>query len=163
VVTIAQIRAGTTSNIIPETAYLEGTVRALSAQVRSGVHENIRRIAANIAAAHEMTAAVDIEIGYPVTVNDGPYADFAADVAGELLGAAAVRPMSNPIMGAEDFSYVLERVPGAMAFLGACPPEIEPDQAPPNHSNRVVFHEDAMVAGIATYTAVALRHLAKNR
>jgi hippurate hydrolase len=163
VVTIAQINAGTTSNIIPETAYLKGTVRALSAGVRSGVHENIRRIATNIAAAHEMSAEVAIEIGYPVTVNDGPYADFALDTAARLLGEGRVSPMADPIMGAEDFSYVLDRVPGALAFLGACPPDTDPDQAPPNHSNRVVFDEKAMVSGIGTYAAVALEHLATRR
>jgi amidohydrolase len=163
VVTIAQLKAGTTSNIIPETAYLEGTVRALAAGVRSAVHDNIRRIATNIAAAHEMSAQVEIEIGYPVTVNDGPYAGFAHDTAAALLGDAAVHQMADPIMGAEDFSYVLERVPGALAFLGACPPGIEPGQAPPNHSNRVVFDEPAMVSGIATYAAVALQHLETRR
>jgi amidohydrolase len=161
VVTIAQIKAGTTSNIIPETAFLEGTVRTLSPSVRAEVHERIRRLATNIAAAHEMTAEVDIEIGYPVTVNDSAYASFAFDTAAAVLGDATVAPMTDPIMGAEDFSYVLERVPGALAFLGACPPGTDPDQAPPNHSNRVVFDEEAMVNGIGTYAAVALQHLTR--
>jgi amidohydrolase len=161
VVTIAQIKAGTTSNIIPETAYLEGTVRTLSAAVRGAVHENIRRVATNIAAAHEMSAEVDIEIGYPVTANDSAYAGFAHDVAAAVLGDAAVVPMADPIMGAEDFSYVLEQVPGALAFLGACPPGLDPSAAPPNHSNRVVFDETAMLNGVATYAAVALQHLTR--
>ena len=163
VVTIAHIKAGTTSNIIPETAYLEGTVRALSASVRAEVHENIRRVATNVAAAHQMSAEVDIQIGYPVTVNDATYAGFAGDVAAQLLGEGAVVPMNDPVMGAEDFSYVLERVPGALAFLGACPPTLDPDTAPANHSNRVVFDESAMVNGVATYAAVALQHLATHR
>ena len=59
-------------------------------------------------------------------------------------------------MGAEDFSYVLAEVPGALAFLGGCPPGLEPVAAPPNHSNRVVFDEDAMAAGVALYAALAL-------
>jgi hippurate hydrolase len=63
-------------------------------------------------------------------------------------------------MGAEDFSYVLEQVPGAMAFLGARPSTEDPATAPQNHSNRVVFDEDAMAAGVALYAEVALRHLA---
>jgi len=67
--------------------------------------------------------------------------------------------MRNPVMGAEDFSYVLQRVPGALAFLGAAPPGIDPRRAEPNHSNRVVFDEDAMATGIALYTEVALQHL----
>jgi len=160
VITIAHISAGTTSNIIPETAFLEGTLRTLSGQVRSAVRGHIRRLAEGIAAAHEMTADVDMEVGYPVTMNDGQFAGFAHDVAAELLGDAGVAEMDTPIMGAEDFSYVLERVPGAMAFLGACPPGVAPEEAAPNHSNRAIFDEPAMVNGVATYAAVALRHLA---
>jgi amidohydrolase len=160
VVTIAQIRAGTTTNIIPETAYLEGTMRTLSGPVREQVRGHIRRVAEGIAAAHEMTTEVEIEHGYPVTSNDGPFAGFAHDVAAELLGEGGVALMDAPIMGAEDFSYVLERVPGAIAFLGACPPGVAPDQAAPNHSNRAIFNEQAMLNGVATYAAVALRHLA---
>src|SRR5262249_28952172 len=112
---------------------------------------------------HQMAAAVDIEVGYPVTVNDGPFAEFAQQVATELLGDGSVSVMKDPIMGAEDFSYVLERVPGAMAFRGACPPGLDPAEAAPNHSNRAIFEEPAMVNGIATYAAVALRHLATSR
>ena len=64
--------------------------------------------------------------------------------------------MPTPILGAEDFSYVLEQVPGALAFLGACPAGVEPSVAPPNHSNRVVFDEAAMVSGVAVYAGLAL-------
>jgi hippurate hydrolase len=163
VITVAHLRAGTTSNIIPETAFLEGTVRTLSAPVRTQVRGLIRQVAEGIAAAHGMSAEVDVQIGYPVTVNDGPFAGFAREVAAELLGESAAVRMDAPIMGAEDFSYVLERVPGAMAFLGACPPGVSPEEAAPNHSNRVIFDEPAMVNGMATYAAVALRHLAAAR
>jgi hippurate hydrolase len=68
--------------------------------------------------------------------------------------------MPAPIMGGEDFSYVLQRVPGAFVFLGACPPDLEPAAAPQNHSNRVVYHEPALAVGAALHAAVALRHLA---
>jgi hippurate hydrolase len=68
--------------------------------------------------------------------------------------------MNHPVMGAEDFSYVLEQVPGAMAFLGACPAGADPATTPDNHSNRVVFDEDSMASGVAVYAALALRHLA---
>jgi hippurate hydrolase len=63
-------------------------------------------------------------------------------------------------MGSEDFSYVLQRVPGAIAFLGGCPPGVDPDEAPPNHSRQVVFDEDALAVGVATYAGAALRQLA---
>jgi hippurate hydrolase len=100
-----------------------------------------------------------IEPGYPVTINDAGFTATAADVARELVGADAVREMRDPIMGAEDFSYVLQRVPGAMFFLGALDPAEDPATAPQNHSNRVRHHEPAMAVGAAVYAGVALRHL----
>jgi hippurate hydrolase len=83
-------------------------------------------------------------------------AERVADVGRSVLGSRFVEPMPDPIMGSEDFSYVLGRVPGALAFLGACPPDVDPAEAPPNHSNRVVFDEDAMVAGVALYSGYVM-------
>jgi amidohydrolase len=160
VVTIAKITAGSAHNIIPESAEMLGTVRALSARTRQAVRDHIVRVAEGVAAAHGATAEVDIEVGYPVTVNDPGAAELARRVAVDLVGEDRVTVMADPIMGSEDFSYVLQRVPGAMAFLGACPPGLDPDSAPSNHSSRVVFDEDALAVGVATYAALALRHLA---
>jgi len=160
VVTIAHIDAGTTTNIIPETAFVEGTIRTASEATRALVHAGVRRVVEGICAAHDATAELEIIPGYPVTINDPAFTAFAAAVAAEALGAGAVVELASPIMGAEDFSYVLQRVPGAMFFVGARPPEEDPATAPQNHSNRVVFHEPAMAAGAAVYAAVALRHLA---
>lgn len=159
VVTVGQITAGTTNNVIPEHADILGTIRAVSERTRAKVHDAIRRVSENIAAAHSAEARVEVELGYPVTVNDMGYAGQVLDTATQLLGAKSVNTMSNPVMGAEDFSYVLQRVPGALAFLGGCPPELNPRTAAPNHSNRVVFDEEAMVTGMATYAAMAMRHL----
>jgi amidohydrolase len=156
VLTIARIVAGTTTNVIPETAYLEGTLRSLSEVTRAAMHEEIRRVCLHIALAHGCTSEVEIESGYPVTVNDALAADRVDALAGTVLGPDQVAPMPTPIMGAEDFSYVLSEVPGALAFLGGCPPHVDPAIAPPNHSNRVVFHEDAMSAGVAVYAGLAL-------
>jgi hippurate hydrolase len=77
-------------------------------------------------------------------------------MAAAVLGRTRLGAMPGPIMGAEDFSYVLQRVPGALGFLGACPPRVDPGTAPANHSNRVVFDESAMAAGAALYAALAL-------
>ena len=156
VLTIANITAGTTTNIIPETAFMQGTMRTLSDATRERMRANVVRVAEHVALAHGATAEVELEPGYPVTVNDPAFAAHVASVAAGLLGPDAVEELAAPIMGAEDFSYVLERVPGAMAFLGAALPEYEPGEGPQGHSNRVVFHEPAMVAGMATYAAVAL-------
>ena len=102
---------------------------------------------------------VEIIAGYPVTSNYESFADFTLDVAGEMIGADKVVRMPNPIMGAEDFSYVLQRVPGSMMFLGGTSPDRDPATAPANHSNRVMFDEEAMTDGIALYAGMALRHL----
>jgi amidohydrolase len=160
VVTVAHITAGTTTNVIPETAEILGTIRSVSERTRRRVHNGVRRVAEGVAAAHEAAVDVEVELGYPVTVNDVGYAGFASGVATELLGSNRVTTMATPVMGAEDFSYVLQEVPGALAFLGATPPGVDPRRAAPNHSNRVLFDEDAMATGIAVYTQVALAHLA---
>ena len=160
VITIAHVTAGTTDNIIPESAALEGTIRTLSARTRTLVHEGIRRLAQGIAEAHGATAEVELVLGYPVTVNDPAFAELVRTTAVELLGPDQVAVLDEPIMTAEDFSYILEQVPGAMAFLGGRPADQDPASAPTNHSNRVIFDEAAMATGAATYAAVALRSLA---
>ncbi len=159
VVTIAQITAGTTNNIIPETAFLHGTIRTVSAATRDEVRAGVRRVAEGIAAAHGATAEVELVAGYPVTVNDPAFAAFVSETARTIVGVDAVHEMPAPIMGGEDFSYVLEEVSGAMAFLGGRPPGLDSSTAPQNHSNLVVFDEDAMPVGVALYAAVAIRHL----
>lgn len=160
VVTVGRISAGTTNNVIPERAEIEGTIRAVSESTRSKVHDGIRRVVDGIAAAHSCSVDVTIEPGYPVTVNDEGFAEQALTSAVGIAGADQVVRFPHPIMGAEDWSYVLQRVPGSMMFLGGTPAGQDPTKAAPNHSNRVMFDEQAMVTGIATYTAVALDHLA---
>ena len=158
VITIARIIAGTTSNVIPEEAELYGTVRTVSDRTRREVHDAVRRLAEGIAAAHGAEARVELETGFPVTVNDVDAAAFALDTAGLLLGPGSVRRLPAPVMGAEDWSYVLQQVPGAMAFLGTRPPGVDGPVAP-NHSNRMVLDEEAMATGIAVHAGIALRWL----
>jgi hippurate hydrolase len=155
VVTVARISAGTTSNVIPEKAVLEGTVRAVSETSRNNAVEGVARVAEHVAAAHGCTADVQWPGNpYPVTVNDAAEANRALEVAANLFGRDRSVLSPAPVMGAEDWSYVLAQVPGAMAFLGAAPPGVE--QPAPNHSNRMLLDEDAMQAGIALYAAMAL-------
>src|SRR5687768_7342086 len=160
VVTVAHIEAGSRDNVIPDTAFLEGTIRTLSPERRRDVVAAVQRVATHVAAAHEMTLEWEHVEGYPVTVNDAGAAAQVLDTAAALLGERATALMPAPVMGAEDFSYVLEHVPGAMAFLGACPPGVEPGTAPANHSNLVVFDEEPLPAGVALYAAMALDALA---
>jgi amidohydrolase len=159
VVTIGKITAGTVNNIIPETAEIAGTIRTVSEATRRRVHDGIRRVAEGIAAAHDAEVTVDVVDGYPVTVNDRTQADRVLGLAGDLVGGDKVVKLPNPIMGAEDFSYVLQEVPGAMVFLGGTHTDRNLATAAPNHSNRVVFDEEAMVTGTAMYAALALDHL----
>jgi hippurate hydrolase len=162
VVTIAHVSAGTTTNVIPEVASIHGTVRAISAQTRQLVHDELGRVVAGIAAAHGMTAQLRIKLGFPVTVNDVAAADWTRAVSSNLLGADKVVEMASPVMGAEDFSYVLENVPGAMVFLGTCPEGTPFNGAAPNHSNRMILDESAMATGIALHAAVALARSAQS-
>jgi len=159
VITITQIHTGTANNVIPETATIIGTIRAVSERTRSLLHDGINRVAEGIVAAHGMEVEVDLHIGYDVTVNNEDKASFAADVATAVSGDRNVRIMDHPVMGAEDFSYVLNRVPGAMMFLGLMPEGMDIMKAAPNHSNRAIYEEAQMRRGIAVYSSLALRHL----
>jgi len=156
VVTVAKIEAGTARNIIPDTASLLGTIRTVSEETRERMLEGVRRVAGGITAAHGAEVTVELTRGYPVTVNDKDFADFVLDTARELLGPEKTRPMSHPIMASEDFSYVLQQVPGAIANLST-----RPDDGPafPNHSPRMRVNESALAEGIAMHVAAALRFL----
>ncbi|MFI5607276.1 M20 family metallopeptidase [Amycolatopsis sp. NPDC051903] len=161
VISVTRIAAGTTTNIIPETAVLEGTIRTLSETTRAVIREELPRVCESVGAAHGCRVLADIEPGYPPTVNDHALAQDVLALGQTVLGAANVEAIPHPIMGAEDFSYVLQRIPGAFAFLGACPPDLVPSEAPANHSNRVIFDEAAMPAGVAMYAAFALDALGR--
>ncbi|HEC07929.1 MAG TPA: amidohydrolase [Acidimicrobiales bacterium] len=156
VVTVAHIESGTTTNVIPETALVEGTFRTVSEATRASVARGIERLLTGISAAHECEGELEIRYGYPVTVNDPSATQLMAEAAAEIIGEDHVVWMPAPVMGAEDFSYVLQRVPGAMAFLGVCPPEItDPNQAPACHSNKMLLDEAAMATGVAVHANVA--------
>jgi hippurate hydrolase len=156
VVSVTKIEAGTTRNVIPASATMLGTVRTLSETTRERALEGVTRVADGVAAAHGVKVTVDITRGYPVTVNDETFAAFVADTARELLGEARAHTSRNPIMASEDFSYVLQRVPGAMANLCTRP---ESGPAYPTHSTRMTLNESVLANGVAMHAAMALRFL----
>lgn len=156
VLTVANIEAGTTNNIIPASAFLQGTIRTFDEDVRATIHDGIARVSTSVAQAHRCSCTTEIIPGYPVTVNDAGEAERTADVAQALLGAEAFEWFENPLFAAEDFSYVLNEVPGAMAMLGTCPDGQTPEEAEPNHSNLVAFNESALYRGVGLYAAMAL-------
>ncbi|MGI9600289.1 MAG: M20 metallopeptidase family protein [Acidimicrobiales bacterium] len=156
-VTVANVHAGTTTNVIPESAMFEGTIRTVSEKTRTGVHLALERMCRHVGDAHRCQVDFEIQAGYPVTVNNAnEVARIAALVRG-TLGDGQYMELPTPVMGAEDFSYVLQRVPGAMALLGVCPDDIADSlQAPSCHSNRMRLNEDALATGVALHCAVAL-------
>ena len=122
VITVGSFHAGTTNNVIPDEARLEVTIRSFSPESRALVRESAVRVVHEIAAAHGLTATAEFTGSYPVTVNDEAEAQFADRRGDGLPRRGPVHPQANPMAGAEDFSYVLEQVPGAFIMLGACPP-----------------------------------------
>ncbi len=156
VVTVAHLKAGSTNNVIPENAWMEGTIRTFDENVRSQVHANLHQVAAGTASAHACTCTSEVIPGYPVTINHVAEAAFTGEIARSLLGPESFVEMPNGVMGAEDFSYVLQNVPGAMAFLGGAPDDVPLDKAAPNHSNYMRINEDAMHRGTALYAGWAI-------
>ena len=159
VVTIAKIDGGSTNNVIPEDANLLGTIRSLSEGAREAVCAGIARVAGHVAQAHECEAEVAIERGFPVTVCDARAVAVAERAIGGLFGAQVWSTMASPIMGAEDFSYVLQRIPGAMMFLGVCPEGQQWKSACPCHSNKMTLDEAMLTRGVAAHCAIAERFL----
>jgi hippurate hydrolase len=158
VVTVAQMEAGSAHNIIPDRAQMKGTIRTLSPTNREAVGQAIRQLAEHIAAAHDCLAEVTITEGFPPTVNDPRAVALAETVATGLAGGAFMR-LPAPIMGAEDFSYVLAKVPGMMGFLGVAEAGADWRQCCGIHSNRMVVDEAALPRGAAFLAACAAQFL----
>ena len=158
VVTVTQLEAGTAHNVIPDRAHLRGTIRTLSPGNRAGVREVIRALAQGIAAAHDCAAEVTITEGFPPTVNDARAVAVAEAVAAALPDGKFMT-LPAPIMGAEDFSYVLEKVPGMMAFLGVAPEGADWRQCCAIHSSRMTVDEAALPRGAAFLAGCAVRFL----
>ena len=161
VLTITQLNAGEALNVIPPTASLGATVRTLSEASIETLRTETRRIAEGVASAHGCTADVEFVVAYPVTINDADEAAFAREVVVDLFGEDRLEDLADPLMGSEDFSYVLNEVPGAFVFLGATPPERDWQTEPWNHSPHVVFDDAVLVEQAAFLAELALRRLAR--
>ncbi|WP_297774752.1 M20 aminoacylase family protein [uncultured Roseovarius sp.] len=118
VISVTQIHTGTVDNVIPETAYINATIRSFTPEVQKMVHRRLREVAEGTAAAHGVRADVRIELGYPATLNDADKTEFAAAIARDVAGDSAVIADRPREMGAEDFSYMLQERPGSYLFLG---------------------------------------------
>lgn len=161
VVSVARIEAGQASNVIPETALIEGTFRTLRDSTRVRVREAIQRVSENVAQAHRAHARVelDAEANYPPLYNDPETSDFAKDVVRQRFGADALYEPPYPAMASEDFSYYLQKVPGTFFFLGCNPNPAEP--YPVLHSPHFDFPDAALPHAIRLHVSVAMDFLAR--
>jgi hippurate hydrolase len=155
IVTITTIDAGTAHNVIADRVHLRGTMRSLSRENRAALPEAVRLLAAGIAGAHGLTAEVIVTQGFPVTICDAQAVDFAERTTRELFGAPAFLRLDDPIMGAEDFAYVLDKVPGAMLFLGVSRAGEDWTKCCGIHSTRMMLDESVMPQGAALLAGLA--------
>ncbi len=159
VITVGAFHAGTAHNVIPDTATFEATIRSFSPAAHARVLDESVRVVRGIAAAHQLDVDVEAEELFPVTVNSPAGVDVVEKVVKEALGEQRWLEMPFPLTGSEDFSRVLEAVPGAMVFLGAHLPGVDPETAPFNHSPLAAFDDSVLADGAAAYAALALAHL----
>ena len=154
VITLGALNAGTTFNVIPDRAYIKGTIRAYDADLMKSLEGRIEETAAGVATALRAHSAVEIHMHYPPTVNDEAMVELAGGAIRRL--GIGVQP-GSPIMAAEDFSYVLQKVPGAMLMLGVKNPRWP--QAKPVHTAQFDLDEEALPIGAAAYAAMAIEFL----
>jgi metal-dependent amidase/aminoacylase/carboxypeptidase family protein len=160
VITVGSLHAGTTDNVIPDEATFSATVRTFSAPARELARDAALRAIREIAGAHGLSADAQFVAGYPVTVNDATELAFAQQVIGTSFGPHAFIQTPNPITGSEDFSFVLEQVPGAFVMMSACAPGTDAALAPFNHSAEAVFDDAVVADGVTLYAQLALARLA---
>jgi len=160
VITVGSFHAGTTDNVIPGEAHFLASMRSFSRDATERVRTAAIELVEGIAGAYGLTASARIRDAYPVTVNDATETEFAARVVAGLIGGERLLAQPNPLPGSEDFSFVLEQVPGAFTMLGACPPGQNPASAPFNHAPDAVFDDSVLGTGTALYTELALQRLA---
>ncbi|HEX9624825.1 MAG TPA: M20 family metallopeptidase [Streptosporangiaceae bacterium] len=159
VVTVGSIHAGTARNVIPDDATFLVTARSFSPESKARLREEMVRLFESIAQAHGLAVDINYADGYPVTANDPAKAAFAASTVADLFGADRAFEIPNPLTGSEDFSFVLQQVPGAFIMLGACPPRIDLNSAPGNHSALAAFDDAVLADGTTLYSELAVRSL----
>ena len=158
VITVGQFHAGTKANIIPDTAEFQATIRTFSPENRSRIRVEAVRLCKAIAEGYGLKADVKVVEQYPVTVNNDSHAQFVGKVASDLFGNESYLDMPHAIAGAEDYSRVLEAVPGSYVFLGA---SVDKDvtKSEVNHSPRAMFDDSVLYRGAALLSELAVRSL----
>ncbi|TWD53259.1 hippurate hydrolase [Agrobacterium vitis] len=157
VITVGAFNSGIASNVIPERAEMAITIRALDAGVRDALETRIRQIAEGQAASYGMRVEIDYQRGYPATINHKAETDYVRDLAKRFAGDEKVFDMENPIMGSEDFAYMLEKKPGTYFFLGTQKTADDPQL----HHPRYNFNDDIIPTGTTFWVELAEKWLAK--
>ncbi|HEX2061018.1 MAG TPA: amidohydrolase [Thermoanaerobaculia bacterium] len=160
VVTVGAIHGGVRNNIIPDEVEMIGTIRSLEAKMRDDIHARIRRTAESIATAAGATADVTITTGYPITYNDPALTEQSLPSLRASAGANQVR-LVNAVLGAEDFSFFQQKVPGLFFWLGTRPANQTPEQAPSNHSPLFYVDESGLGLGVRALANVAVDYLTR--
>lgn len=154
VVTIGQVHGGTTHNIIPISAFVQGTIRAMDEEVRDRLCERVRTIAQGVADAFEMEATIDVERGYPVVVNHPEAVERFLKVARKELGDEYVTDQAKPTMGGEDFAYYGSECPSCFYQLGLIPETRDDYESV--HTPYFDFNDEAIAIGVKVMTGLAL-------
>lgn len=160
VITIGKISAGEACNVIPESAELEASIRTFSTTARDKVIERLTRYAEGIAAAHGLAVEVENPQAYPPTVNDEAETDYVARTIARELGEDRHLRWANSLTSSEDFSRVLQEVPGCFFGISACPPDLDPATAPFNHSAYARFDDGVIDDAVRVFVALAVGRLA---
>jgi amidohydrolase len=158
IVTIGQINGGVRNNIIPDSVVMVGTLRTLDPSMREDVRARVKRTAEEIASASGATAQVTIHPGYPVTVNNADLVAWASPILQRVTGAGKTYA-GQPSLGAEDFSYFANEVPGLFFFLGTVPAGQDPKLAPANHSPHFFVDESTLPVGVRALSHLAVEYL----
>jgi hippurate hydrolase len=157
VVTVTQIHAGDTWNVIPDDVVLRGTTRAFRPEIHKSLEPSIRRIAEGVCAAFGASMTMRYDYGYPPLVNDDAHTQAAAQIAGEIVGGDNVTRTVDPTMGAEDFAFMLQAKPGAYIFIGNGSGE----GGCLLHNARYDFNDQVLPLGASYWARLVERTLAK--
>jgi amidohydrolase len=160
IVTIGMIRGGVRHNIIPDGVEMVGTIRALDAAMREQLHTRIRRTAERIAESAGATATVTIDEGYPITYNDPSLTEWSLPTLQRVGGSDHVT-LVNAVLGAEDFSFFQQKVPGLFFWLGTRPPDQSEEGAPSNHSPLFYVDESGLILGVRALSNLAVDYLSE--
>jgi hippurate hydrolase len=161
ILNVSWVRAGddATNNVIPDTASFGATVRTFSKVNTEKLHVQASKLITSIAEGFGIKAKIEFSEPTKVLINDDESVERVSKIAKELVGSAGYLAMENPIAGGEDFASIVDLIPGAFVFLGACPKDMDHTTAPTNHSARAVFDDSVIPLGAALLASLASSHL----